>query len=155
MWAFLKDPSLYLSEFQRKTKVNSEQLGRQARPGFEPGTSRLEVLSVTTLPLVGLQLLTIYLSYNENFTVALIFNLLVAYETNGSWYQDKKFYFARELVEQSEFLLPSYSLFMDIQNKKRLRAIFFYYIITFIVVMLPTKFLIISIHSSSMQTCYD
>ena len=32
---------------------NSEWLGRQPRPGFEPGTSRLPVLSVKTLPLVG------------------------------------------------------------------------------------------------------
>ena len=37
-----------------KTSENSEQLGRQARPGFEPGTSRLPVLSITTPPLVGL-----------------------------------------------------------------------------------------------------
>ena len=33
---------------------NPERLGRQARPGFEPGTSRLPVLSVTAVPLVGL-----------------------------------------------------------------------------------------------------
>ena len=32
---------------------NSEWLGRQARPGFEPGTSRLPVLSVTAVSLVG------------------------------------------------------------------------------------------------------
>ena len=32
---------------------NSERLGRQVRPGFEPDTSRLPVSSVTTLPLVG------------------------------------------------------------------------------------------------------
>ena len=31
---------------------NSIRLGRQARPGFELGTSRLPVLSITTLPLV-------------------------------------------------------------------------------------------------------
>ena len=36
-----------------KNTENSERLSRQARPGFEPGTSRLPVLSVTTLPLVG------------------------------------------------------------------------------------------------------
>ena len=29
--------------------------GRQARPGFEPGTSRLPVLSVTAKTLVGLE----------------------------------------------------------------------------------------------------
>ena len=34
---------------------NSEWLGQQAPPGFEPGTSRLPVLSVTTPPLVGNQ----------------------------------------------------------------------------------------------------
>ena len=36
-----------------KTTENFERLGRQARPGFEPDTSRLPVLSVTTPPLVG------------------------------------------------------------------------------------------------------
>ena len=36
-----------------KTTENSERLGRQVRPGFEPGTSRLPVLSVTAEPLVG------------------------------------------------------------------------------------------------------
>ena len=49
---FQRNPSPYLREFRRKTTENSERLGRQARPGFEPGTSRLPVLSVTTLPLV-------------------------------------------------------------------------------------------------------
>ena len=51
---FLRDPSPHLREFRKKTTENSEQLGRQARPGFEPGTSRLPVLSVTTPPLVRL-----------------------------------------------------------------------------------------------------
>ena len=37
----------------KKTTENSERLDRQARPGFEPGTSRLPVLSVTTPQLVG------------------------------------------------------------------------------------------------------
>ena len=32
---------------------NSERLGRRARPGFEPGTSHLLLLIITTLPLVG------------------------------------------------------------------------------------------------------
>ena len=36
-----------------KITENSERLGRQARPGLEPGSSRLPVSSVTTLPLVG------------------------------------------------------------------------------------------------------
>ena len=36
-----------------KTTENYERLDRQARPGFEPGTPRLLVLSATTLPLVG------------------------------------------------------------------------------------------------------
>ena len=31
-------------------------IGRHARPGCEPGTSRLPVLSVTAVPLVGLYL---------------------------------------------------------------------------------------------------
>ena len=34
---------------------NSERLGQQARPEFEPGTSHLPVLSVATLSLVGPQ----------------------------------------------------------------------------------------------------
>ena len=33
---------------------DSERLGRQARPVFEPGSSHLPVLSVTAEPLVGL-----------------------------------------------------------------------------------------------------
>ena len=36
-----------------KTTENTERLGRQARPGFEPGITRLPVLSATTPPLVG------------------------------------------------------------------------------------------------------
>ena len=39
-----------------KTTENSERIGRQARLGFEPGTSRLPGLSATTLALVGLAL---------------------------------------------------------------------------------------------------
>ena len=35
-----------------KTTENSKRLGLQARLGFEPGTSRLPVLSITTLSLV-------------------------------------------------------------------------------------------------------
>ena len=46
---FLRDPSPYLREFWRKTTENSERLGRQARPGIEPGTSRLPVLSTEPL----------------------------------------------------------------------------------------------------------
>ena len=40
---FLRDPSLYLRKFRRKTTKNSERLGRQARPGIEHDTSRLPV----------------------------------------------------------------------------------------------------------------
>ena len=36
-----------------KTTENSEWGDQQARPGFEPGTSRLPVFSVTAMPLVG------------------------------------------------------------------------------------------------------
>ena len=35
-----------------KTAENSEHVGRQARPGFEPGMSHLPVVSVTAVPLV-------------------------------------------------------------------------------------------------------
>ena len=37
----------------KKTTENSERLGRQVRPEFEPGTSRLPVKSATISPLVG------------------------------------------------------------------------------------------------------
>ena len=37
-----------------KTTENSKPLGRQAGLGFDPGTSRLPVLSVTVEPVVGL-----------------------------------------------------------------------------------------------------
>ena len=53
MRVFLRDTTPCLREFRRKPNENSERLGRQARPGFEPGTSRLPVLKVTTVPLVG------------------------------------------------------------------------------------------------------
>ena len=42
-----------ITQVSEKTTENSERLGRQAWPGFEPSTSRLSVLSVTTSPLVG------------------------------------------------------------------------------------------------------
>ena len=53
MGVFLSDPSPYLREFQRKTTENSKRLGRQVLLGFEPGTSRLPVLNVTAMTLVG------------------------------------------------------------------------------------------------------
>ena len=40
------------TQVSEKTTKNSEWLGRQARQGFEPGTTRLPVLSATTPPLV-------------------------------------------------------------------------------------------------------
>ena len=46
---FLKDHSPYLVEFQRKPRRNSERLGRQARRGNEPVTSRLPVLRAESL----------------------------------------------------------------------------------------------------------
>ena len=55
----------FLNATQKKKKViqdqikyieeNSERLGRQARQGFEPGTSHLPVFSSTTPPLVRLE----------------------------------------------------------------------------------------------------
>ena len=42
-----------ITRVSENTTENSEQLGRQARPGFEPGTSRLPVLGVKIPPLVG------------------------------------------------------------------------------------------------------
>ena len=51
---FLKDPNPHLDEFRSKPRKNSECLGRQARKGIEPGTSRLPVFERrTVLPLVG------------------------------------------------------------------------------------------------------
>ena len=46
---FLRDPSLYLSDFQRKSWENSKQLGWQAQPETELGTSRLLVLKAESL----------------------------------------------------------------------------------------------------------
>ena len=46
---FLRDPSLYLRKFRKKTTENSERLGRQARPGIQPGTSRQPVLCAELL----------------------------------------------------------------------------------------------------------
>ena len=46
---FLRDPT----RVSEKTTEYSERLGRQARPKFEPATSRLPVWSATTSPLVG------------------------------------------------------------------------------------------------------
>ena len=46
---FLRDPRPHLREFQRKTTENSERLGRQARPGIEPGTTRQPVSSAEPL----------------------------------------------------------------------------------------------------------
>ena len=49
--------------------VNSERLGRQVRPGFEPGTSHFPVLSTTTPPLVGQQFKgksSLYLSHTNS-----------------------------------------------------------------------------------------
>ena len=40
---FLRDPSLYLREFRRKTTENSERIGQQALPTIELVTSRLPV----------------------------------------------------------------------------------------------------------------
>ena len=42
-----------------KTTENSEWLGRQARQEFEPGTSRLPVLSITAVLLMGPNLVCI------------------------------------------------------------------------------------------------
>ena len=46
MRVFLRDPSPYLREFWRKARG---RLGRQARRGIEPGTSRVPVLSAEPL----------------------------------------------------------------------------------------------------------
>ena len=42
---FLRNPSPYFKEFQKKTTENSEELIRQARLGIEPGTTRLPILT--------------------------------------------------------------------------------------------------------------
>ena len=47
-----KESYSVFTQVSEKTTENSERLGRQARPGFETGTSRLPVLSVTIPPLV-------------------------------------------------------------------------------------------------------
>ena len=59
-----------------KTTENYEWLGRQAQPGFEPGTSRLPVLRVTTVPLASPTqksiLCKMYLKVIENFKLTVI-----------------------------------------------------------------------------------
>ena len=53
-----------------KTTENSERLGGQALPEFEPGTSRLKAWSVTTPPLVRLlQLNMLNCVQNEVFQI--------------------------------------------------------------------------------------
>ena len=47
-WSLSKGSQPVFTQVLEKTTENSEQLGRQARPGFEPDTSHLPVLSVTT-----------------------------------------------------------------------------------------------------------
>ena len=42
---FLTEPSIFMRVSEKSTE-NSERLGRQARPGFGPGTSRLPVLTL-------------------------------------------------------------------------------------------------------------
>ena len=50
---FLRDPNPYLRKFRKKTTVNSELLGRQARPGIELGSPHLPALSTEPVqPLV-------------------------------------------------------------------------------------------------------
>ena len=51
MWSALrgglsKGPWPVFTRVSEKNHKNSEQLGRQAQPGIEPGTSRLSALSV-------------------------------------------------------------------------------------------------------------
>ena len=48
-----KESQPVFTRVSEKTTENSERLGRQARPEFERGTSRLPVLSVRTPSLVG------------------------------------------------------------------------------------------------------
>ena len=57
-----------------KTTENSERLSRQARPEFEPGTSCLPVLSVTTPPLVGKSLKTTFNLKLPSIRLYIIFN---------------------------------------------------------------------------------
>ena len=62
MGVFLRDPSTYLHEFQREPRKTPNEMvsdGRQGRPWFEPGSSRIPVLSVTAVPLVGLMMIKI------------------------------------------------------------------------------------------------
>ena len=62
-----------------KTRKNSERLGQQAQPEFEPGISRLPVLSATTPPLVGHRYVESQLGVSvENFKVVAYFNMKVA-----------------------------------------------------------------------------
>ena len=80
--------------FSEKTTENSERIDRQARPGFEPGTCCLPVLSVTIPPLVGPIIKRKNLNILEggtqkfskgSFTSFYIFNSII-------WYFPKIFY---------------------------------------------------------------
>ena len=53
-WGLSKRSQPVFKRISEKTTENSERLGRQARPGIEPGTSRLPVFERrTTQPLEG------------------------------------------------------------------------------------------------------
>ena len=54
-WGLSKGSQPVFTRVLEKTTENTERLGRQARPGFEPSTSHLPVLSATTPLLVGLR----------------------------------------------------------------------------------------------------
>ena len=67
---------------------NSERLGRQTRPGFEPGTSRLHVLSVTAVRLMG------------RFTMETALPLLLSY-----YIKKKKKTFSQTFVNTFAFVI--------------------------------------------------
>ena len=77
----------------KKTTENSEWLGQQARPGFEPGTPRLPILSVTTPQLVGLMNIwktaySVYLYFLYHF---LMFTVWKNYPFRLSQFKDNRY----------------------------------------------------------------
>ena len=55
---------------------NSERLGRQARPEFELGTSRLPVLRATAVPLDGLAALDVLVMSTKDFPSLAVLELI-------------------------------------------------------------------------------
>ena len=84
---FSKGSQPVFARVSEKTTENSDRLGRQARPEFEPGNSRFPVLSVTAVPLVGLlqfglKLLNCISSKLTELTLSILYDLYTIHTQN-------------------------------------------------------------------------